>query len=43
MPDTTAKPPRPLKIWQQNNNASNVAQQHCLETMKDQQVDIALL
>jgi len=43
MSDTPAKPPRPLKIWQQNINASNVAQQHCLETMKDQQVDIALL
>src|SRR5882762_6604980 len=43
MPDTTAEPPRPLKIWQQNNNASNVAQQHCLEMMRDQRADIALI
>jgi len=43
MPDTTANPSRPLKIWQQNINTSNIAQQHCLETMSDQQADIALL
>jgi hypothetical protein len=43
MSDTPNTHIRPLVIWQQNTNASNTAQQHCLETMKDQQVDIAIL
>jgi exonuclease III len=43
MSDTPNIHPRLLTIWQQNVNASNVAQQHCLKTMKDHQVDVAII
>ena len=43
MTDTPTNETTSLKIWQQNTNRSMIAQQDLLETLKDEDIDIACI